>query len=149
MDKKEFLQEIIDIHNNWTVVSGMIDIVRCEGISHFVPKLKWNSDKVNPLANNFTEDDFWFIIGKGTKEVIFESLSEHEYEVDREGFYNFNAILKYYRGDYDEYGRMTMPDYFEIYYIELDFIETFEARDREDKLNQILSYDFDNLFNLN
>lgn len=36
----------------------------------------------------------------------------------------------------------------DIEHIELKFISTFEARDRESKLDKILSDDFDNLFNL-
>jgi hypothetical protein len=41
-----------------------------------------------------------------------------------------------------------MEDYLDIEHIELNFISTFEARDRENKLNEILSDDFDKLFDL-
>ena len=62
--------------------------------------------------------------------------------------YEIKLLLKYIPGDYDEYGRCTMRDYLEIEHIELEFISTFESRDREQKLNQILSDDFDKLFDL-
>ena len=41
-----------------------------------------------------------------------------------------------------------MRDYLNIEHIELNFISTFEARDRDSKLDKILSDDFDKLFDL-
>lgn len=41
-----------------------------------------------------------------------------------------------------------MRDYLDIEHIELNFISTFEAIDRDSKLNEILSDDFDKLFDL-
>ena len=146
MANSELFQEIIDIHDNWTAIVGCIDIVKLD--NNFTIKRPYNSDKVNKLANDFTQDDFWTIIGKGHPELIIDALNEYDFEVDREGFYEIKALLKWIPGDYDEYGRCTMRDYLDIEHIELKFISTFEARDRESKLDKILSDDFDNLFNL-
>jgi len=38
----------------------------------------------------------------------------------------------------DEYGRIKMPDYYEIVHMELDFKETFVERERDRKLNELL-----------
>ena len=146
MANSELFQEIMDIHDNWTAIVGCIDIVKLD--NNFTIKRPYNSDKVNKLANDFTQDDFWTIIGKGQPELIIEALNEYDFEVDREGFYEIKALLKWIPGDYDEYGRCTMRDYLDIEHIELNFISTFEARDRDSKLDKILSDDFDNLFNL-
>jgi len=146
MANSELFQEIMDIHDNWTAIVGCIDIVKLD--NNFTIKRPYNSDKVNKLANDFTQDDFWTIIGKGQPELIIEALNEYDFEVDREGFYEIKALLKWIPGDYDDYGRCTMRDYLDIEHIELNFISTFEARDRDSKLDKILSDDFDNLFNL-
>ena len=146
MANSELFQEIMDIHDNWTAIVGCIDIVKLD--NNFTIKRPYNSDKVNKLANDFTQDDFWTIIGKGQPELIIEALNEYDFEVDREGFYEIKALLKWIPGDYDEYGRCTLRDYLDIEHIELNFISTFEARDRDSKLDKILSDDFDKLFNL-
>ena len=146
MANSELFQEIMDIHDNWTAIVGCIDIVKLD--NNFTIKRPYNSDKVNKLANDFTQDDFWTIIGKGQPELIIEALNEYDFEVDREGFYEIKALLKWIPGDFDDYGRCTMRDYLDIEHIELNFISTFEARDRDSKLDKILSDDFDNLFNL-
>jgi hypothetical protein len=146
MANSELFQEIMDIHDNWTAIVGCIDIVKLD--NNFTIKRPYNSDKVNKLANYFTQDDFWTIIGKGQPELIIDALNEYDFEVDREGFYEIKALLKWIPGDYDDYGRCTLRDYLDIEHIELNFISTFEARDRDSKLDKILSDDFDNLFNL-
>ena len=146
MANSELFQEIMDIHDNWTAIVGCIDIVKLD--NNFTIKRPYNSDKVNKLANDFTQDDFWTIIGKGQPELIIEALNEYDFEVDREGFYEIKALLKWIPGDFDDYGRCTMRDYLDIEHIELNFISTFEARDRDSKLDKILSDDFDKLFNL-
>jgi hypothetical protein len=145
-DKSEFFQEIMDIHDNWIAIIGCIDIVHFN--TRFSIRNDYNLADTNPLANKFNQDDFYIIIGKGSSDMIIESLEEHEFEVDREGFYEIKALLKWIPGDYDEYGRCTLRDYLEIEHIELKFISTFESRNREEKLNQILLDDFDKLFDL-
>jgi len=145
VDKKELLEQILDIESNWVAVSGVIDIVKLDG--RFVCRSDWNKDEVNPLSIEFTKDDFYVIIGKGNPDYFFEALFEFEYNVDKEGVYEFHALLKYYHGDYDEHGRMTYPDSFDIEHIELKLIETFEERNRNEKLYNLLTDDLD-LFNI-
>lgn len=149
MDKSQLLQEILDIHDNWTAIVGFIDIVKVNSLygTHFVTKYEYNSDITNKLANKLTLDDFWTIIGKGEPDMILDSLREYEFKVDREGYYEIKALLKWIGGEYDEYGRCTMRDYLEIDHIELNFIRSFESRNRDNKLNEILSNDLENLFN--
>lgn len=146
MDKSEFFQEIMDIHDNWTAIIGCIDIVYFN--TRFSVKTEYNLADTHKLANQLSNDDFYTIIGRGNTDMIIEALSQHEFEVDREGFYEIKALFKWIPGDYDEYGRCTMRDYLDIEHIELKFISTFEARDRDSKLDKILSDDFDKLFDL-
>ena len=146
MNKSELFQEIMDIHDNWIAIVGCIDIIYFR--YRFSVKTEYNSVDTNRLANRLSNDDFYIIIGKGNTDMIIETLSEHEFEVGKEGFYEIKSLLKWTPGDYDEYGRCTMRDYLEIEHIELNFISTFEARDREYKLNQILSNDFDKFFDI-
>lgn len=146
MDKSELFQEIMDIHDNWTAIIGCIDIVYFD--TRFTCKSEYRSADVHPLSNQISDGDFYTIIGKANSDMIIDALNEYEFEVDREGFYEIKALLKWIPGDYDEYGRCTMRDYLDIEHIELNFISTFEARDRESKLDKILSDDFDKLFDL-
>lgn len=139
MNRGEFFQEIMDIYDNWVAIIGCIDIVHFN--TRFTIKNDYNLADTNPLANKFNQDDFYIIIGKNS-DMIIESLEECEFEVDREGFYEIKALLKWIPDDY------TMRGYLDIKYIELKFISTFESRNREEKLNQILSDDFDKLFDL-
>ena len=154
MDKSQFLQEILDIHNNWTAISGTIDIVKLG--DNFTTKNNYSLlhntkgpffHEINPLVNELTPDDVWTIIGNGQPDMIINTLNEYEFEVDREGFYEFKALLKWIPGEYDNYGRCIMRDYLEIDHIELNFLESFESRNREIKLNELLSNDFENFFN--
>lgn len=144
---KEFFQEILDIHDNWTAIIGCIDIVHFND-EFAIKNGLINKSKINPLSNEVTNEDFYIIIGKGQSEMIIDALTEYYFEVNREGFYEIKALLKWIPGDYDEYGRCTLRDYLEIEHIELKFISTFESRNREGKLNQILLDDFDKLFDL-
>lgn len=57
--------------------------------------------------------------------------------VDKEGVYEYDAIIYYRHSTYDE------PSETYIDYIDLRFIETFQERDREEKLNKLLFEDFD------
>ena len=70
---KEFFQEILDIHDNWTAIIGCIDIVHFN--DEFAIKNGFiNKNKINPLSNEVTNEDFYIIIGKGQSEMIIDAL---------------------------------------------------------------------------
>jgi hypothetical protein len=81
-------------------------------------------------------------MGRGDNESILECIREWDCDVDKEGEYEFKAILKYQKGDYST----GESGYWEVQHIEFNFIQTFLEREREWKLNEILSSDFEKLF---
>ena len=60
-------------------------------------------------------------------------FDDNDLDVDREGVYEYTAIIYHSRSSYDE------PSEIYIDYIDFRFIETFQERDREEKLNKILN----------
>ncbi len=124
---KDLMDEIIEIDESISVIIGVSDISHKEGHSGL-------------YFNNLTEDNFWKVIGRGDNELIIQDILEWECDVDKEGEYEFKAILKYYRGDYS----VGESGYWEIQHIEFQFIQTFLERERHSKLDRI--FEFDNLF---
>ncbi len=127
-DWKDLMDYVFELDEEVAVVIGCSDIVHKEGYSSLYFK-------------DLTVDSFWKLIGRGDNELILRDALEHwECDVDKEGEYEFKAILKYYKGDYS----VGESGYWEIQHIEYKFIQTFLEREREEKLETIL--DFDNLF---
>ena len=134
MDYKQILDYVLEIDKGFVVVAGIADVVTDNRSSQFTKMYK-----------DLKSDNFWRIIGRGDDEHIIESLSEFDIDnLDCDGEYEFKAVLRWIPGEYDEYGRCTMRDYLEVQHIEFNFIQTFQQRERESKLEKIL--DFDNLF---
>ena len=125
---KDLMDYIFELDEEFAVIIGYSDIAHREGYSSLYFK-------------DLTVDSFWKVIGRGDNESILHDTLEHwECSVDREGEYEFKAILKYYKGDYS----VGESGYWEITHIEYNFIQTFLERERDSKLEKIL--DFDNLF---
>lgn len=127
MDYKQILEDVIELNDSISVVRGYGDI----------------SDK---KFIGLTSENFWILIGKINQDDIIEMLNEYDCDVDKSGEYSFDFVTKYYSGDYDEYGRCICRGYYDIEYIDFKFIQTFEQRNRENKLNELLTSDFDKLF---
>ena len=124
---KDIMDYVFGLDEEVAVIIGCSDIAHKEGYSSLYFK-------------DLTVDSFWKVIGRGDNESILESIVECECGVDKEGEYEFKAILKYYKGDYS----IGESGYWEITHIEYNFIQTFLERERDSKLEKIL--DFDNLF---
>jgi hypothetical protein len=125
---KDIMDYIFELDEEVAVIIGCSDIDHKEGYSSLYFK-------------DLTTDSFWKVIGRGDNESILQDVLQHwECDVDKEGEYEFKAILKYYKGDYSV-GEMG---YYEIVHIEYKFIQTFLERERNSKLEKI--FDFDNLF---
>jgi hypothetical protein len=99
-----------------TIIRGFGDIISNS-------KLKVSNSY---MFNNFNKDNYWIVMGRGSDEMILQAMSDIECEVDMEGEYKFNAILKWVPGDYDERGCPTMRDYLEVEHIDFNFIQTFK-----------------------
>jgi len=124
MTGKEIIETLDDILKNRTIIKGIADIVKNEFGDYSV-------------INN----DYWVIAGYISDEQIKKQFSYCEFtkkdNVDKEGVYEYDAIIYYQCSTYDE------PSETYIDYIDLRFIETFQERDREEKLNKLLFEDFD------
>lgn len=138
MDYKQILEDVLELDERITIIRGFGDIVKSKQYSNY------QSSMTGLL--NLKEDDFWIILGRGDHKLIIESFEDYEIPIDMEGEYEFKAVLKYLPGDYDEYGRCTMRDYLGVEYIELKFIQTFQQRERQEKLDLILTKEMEDLF---
>ena len=141
MEYKQILEDILELDEQVTIIRGISDIIMDPLKSHplgYLPEER--------IFKDFDKDSFWIVMGRGTEELIVESMSESVCDVDRDGEYEFKAILKWVTGDYDEYGRCTMRDYLEVEHIEFNLIQTFQQRERQSKLDEILSEDLEDFF---
>ena len=141
MDYKQILEDIIELDERITVIRGFGDVIIDPSKAR---TLGYLPDEM--IFKDFKSDNYWVIMGRGTDELIVETMSDVVCEVDIEGEYEFKAILKWVPGDYDERGCPTMRDYLELEHIEFNLIQTFQQRERQSKLDEILNNDLD-LFN--
>lgn len=139
MDYKQILEDVLELNESLVIISGYGDVydleVGCGSHIHYIRGFKC-----------LTPENFWIILGKATQEDILELLNDYECEVDKAGEYSFDMVIKYHKGEYDEYGRAESSGYYDIEYVDWKFNQTFIERDREEKLNEILSKD--NIFNI-
>jgi len=133
MDYKQILEDILELSERLCVVSGFGDIYQDD------------TSMGDRVFKNFNSDNFWILMGKGSEEMIIESINYHVCEVDIDGEYQFDAVLKWVPGEYDG-SHVISRDYLEIAYIELKFVQTFEQRERQAKLDNLLKNDFDDFF---
>ena len=141
MDYKQILEDIIELDERITIIRGISDIIMDPLKSHtlvYPPEER--------IFKDFNKDSFWIVMGRGTEELIVEAMSEYVCDVDRDGEYEFKAILKWAPGDYDERGCPTMRDYLEVEHIEFNLIQTFQQRERQSKLDEILNKDLEDIF---
>ena len=136
------LDDVIDISKKYIIITGVVDVKR------ITEKFGQHEHTLKKI-HNFNEDSYFILIGNSPDEMIIESMSELDCDdVDREGEYEYHAVLTWSCGDYDEYGRCTMRDYLDVDHIRWNLIQTFEQRERQFKLDQILEDDFNKIFNI-
>jgi hypothetical protein len=140
MDYKQILEDILELDERITIIRGISDIIM-DPLRHplwYLPEER--------IFKDFNKDSFWIVMGRGTDELIVESMSEFVCDVDKDGEYEFKAVLKWVPGEYDERGCPTMRDYLEVEHIEFNLIQTFQQRERQSKLDEILNKDLEDLF---
>ena len=142
MDYKQILEDILELDERITIIRGFGDVILDPSKAR---KLGYLPEEM--IFKEFKSDNYWVILGRGTDEMIIETMSEAVCDVEREGEYEFKAVLKWVPGDYDEYGRCTMTDYLEVEHIEFNFQQTFLERERHSKLDQVFNDKFEDLFN--
>lgn len=125
---KDVMNELDELSSDFTLVYGNFDLIKSN--NYFTPKKE--------------SIDFFIKAGNGNEDLILESIFDFEFQPDREGFYQFKLLMTYDGGQYDSYGRCECRSFMEIQHCEIDFICSFEAREREMKINDLLG-DFFNL----
>lgn len=124
---KDMIESIQDYTKYYTIVRGYCDVI-IDPERSIVPYYK--------VINN----DYWIVVGNLCDEVIKDIFSKCSFSVDqgieREGCYEYSACLYYSSGSWDE------PSESYADYIDFKFVQTFECRDRDQKLNELLGFDF-------
>ncbi len=125
----EMIDNIEDYTKRFTIVRGMCDIVD--------KKLGVFS---SPGSNYvITNNDYWIMLGNLADEAIKEVFEDSYFGLDdgvtREGCYEYKASIYYESGTWNEPGELYID------YIDFVFVESFESRMREDKLNKLLGLD--------
>ena len=138
MRDKQFHQEMIDNiegyttamqsvkdSKRFTIVRGMCDIVE--------KKFVFSSPGSNYVITN---NDYWIMLGNLNDEAIKEVFESSYFGADdgvtREGCYEYKACIYYESGTWNGPGELYID------YIEFVFVETFESRLRNERLEQLL-----------
>jgi hypothetical protein len=133
MDFEELIDNLKGISDKYTIIGGFIDIHATEG---------------SDLYHIKEVDCYWTIIGKADNKQIEECLKDTEYKVEKEGCYKFDMVLKYESPEYGDYGRPISGGYWYIEYSKFELDHTFEQRERDSKLCDLLDCDLDDLFKI-
>jgi len=132
LSHKEMIESVQEYTRNHTLIKGYCDVV----IDEIAKSSAYRSYKLSyKVKDNF----FWVLLGNSDDELINDIFNDSELTendgIEREGCYEYNAAIYYQSSTWDQ------PDESYIDYIDFTFIETFEAREREIKLNQLLDND--------
>ena len=124
LSHKEMIESVQEYTRNHTLIKGYCDVVIDE-----------NTTKSYKVKDNF----FWVVLGNSDDELINDIFNDSDLTendgIEREGCYEYNAAIYYQSSTWDQPGESYID------YIDFTFIETFEAREREIKLNQLLDND--------
>lgn len=124
LSHKEMIESVQEYTRNHTLIKGYCDVVIDE-----------NTTKSYKVKDNF----FWVLLGNSDDELINDIFNDSDLTendgIEREGCYEYNAAIYYQSSTWDQPGESYID------YIDFTFIETFEAREREIKLNQLLDND--------
>lgn len=123
---------LVCLYEKYTLIEGFVDIIEVNNCYVFVNNISENILGIE----NFTVDSFWILSGKGSNEIIYKDIKDFEPNLKREGYYNFKALLNYEREDYPDYNY----GFYNILHIEFNFLSTFEARKRDDKIDNLLNF---------
>ena len=126
---REMIDTIEDYSRRYTIVRGICDIVR-----------KDSSIYSSPGSNYvITNNDYWIMLGNLSDEAIVEVFDDSYFGLDdgvtRDGCYEYRACIYYESGSWNEPGELYID------YIDFVFVESFESRLREQKLQALLGDD--------
>lgn len=119
---QEMIESVEQYTKNHTLIKGYCDVV--------IDETTFGYYKVK---DNF----FWVVLGNSDDELINDVFIDSSFNkndgIEREGCYEYNVAIYYQSSTWEEPGESYID------YIDFTFIESFEAREREYKLNQLLS----------
>jgi hypothetical protein len=144
MDYKETLEDILELDESGiVVVSGYGDLVLDESSNQY-PNLTFRFKDFKEL-----KESIWIKFGRADIDQVVGSLmdcNEHQLgDKSIEGEYSFDMIFRWEKSEYYD-NRLVSPGYLDLRYTDWKFIQTFEQREREIKLNDLLN--LDDLFSL-
>ena len=123
----DMIESVESYTKHYTIIRGYCDVV-IDPNRTLVP--------LYSVINN----DYWIVVGNLCNELIDDIFEDSSFSsdegIDRIGCYEYSACLYYSSGGWDE------PSESYIDYIDFKFVETFESRDRDQKLNELLGFDF-------
>jgi len=125
----EMIDNIEDYTKRFTIVRGHCDMI------------EKNVGMFSAPGSNYviTNNDYWVILGNLNDETIKEVFGDSYFGVDdgvtREGCYEYKACIYYESGTWNEPGELYID------YIDFVFVESFESRMREQKLQALLGDD--------
>lgn len=124
---KDMIESIKDYTKHYTIIRGYCDV--------FIDPNR----TLVPLYS-VTNNDYWIVLGNLSDEAIDDLFEDSSFSdedgIEREGCYEYSACLYYSSGSWDEQSESYID------YIDFNFVETFEGRDRDKKLNELLGFDF-------
>jgi hypothetical protein len=125
----EMIDNIEDYTKRFTIVRGCCDMTEKKlGV--------FSSPGSNYIITN---NDYWIVLGnlsdEAIKEVFEESFFGLDDDVTREGCYEYKASIYYQGSTWAEPGELYID------YIDFVFVESFESRLREQKLQSLLGDD--------
>ena len=130
---KEMIESVEEYTRNHTLIKGYCNVVIDENAT------KSSSYKNYKHEYKVKDNSFWVVLGNSDDELINNIFNDSDFTendgIEREGCYEYNAAVYYQSSTWEEPGESYID------YIDFTFIETFEAREREIKLNQLLDND--------
>ena len=128
---KSMIEYVEQYTKNHTLIKGYCDVVIDENVT--TSSAYRNYKQEYKVKDNF----FWVVLGNSDDELINKEFNDGQFTendgIEREGCYEYNAAIYYQSSTWEEPGESYID------YIDFTFIESFEAREREYKLNQLLS----------
>ena len=137
IDYDNLLEDIKDISKRYTIIQGIFDIKKRDII------INGNHISTEFYISNI-KNSYWVLIGNDNEEMIVDCLEDFIPKVEREGEYFIECVLSNVGPEYTD-GAISMQGYLDIDYIKYQFQQSFEEREREMKLTELLG-EFENLF---
>lgn len=138
MNYQELIEDVKEIWGKYTIVGGFMDI--------YIEEPKHTNQITHSYIKQF--DNYWIYVGNIDNEDLINCFLQEYYNVFKPGCYQFDAVLKYERPEYGDYGRVIDRGGWYIDYIDLKLDHTFEQRERDSKLNELLGGELSDIFSI-